>query len=117
MYVTCFLFVSFRYILGVESPLVCDILSTADEYGLVEVEAIAPRPTTTPPPAEETKNYVKFTAEDAVIPGKQNQADKENAKKSEEDFYDQIISKDDLADDYDDDDDLDEEEEEALGEP
>jgi len=66
-----------EYVLGVESPLVCDILASADEYGLMKVSSKADftNPTanswgkTTPSSTKDEREFVKFTLEDAVING------------------------------------------------
>lgn len=47
-----------------ESPLVCDILSSADEFGLMKMSSKADFSTTTT--TESTRNFVKFTLEDAL---------------------------------------------------
>merc|ERR1712156_148686 len=66
-----------EYVLGVESPLVCDILASADEYGLMKVSSKADfnyvfddlKPSTSTPSSTKTeRDYVKFTLEDAIIP-------------------------------------------------
>ena len=112
-----------EYVLGVESPLVCDILSTADEYGLMKISSKADFTTTTPNPLEQddTKEepteksglkWEKFTAEDAIDPDQLKKNDQkfwqefeQNREKVEvmyekemEEFYD------DLATDYNEDD-------------
>ncbi len=102
-----------------ESPLVCDILGTADQYGLMEVETL--RPTTTSAPTVVTttttgspidgKTYVKFTPEDAVDPGKKR-SEPVTDRPSDDHIYDEIITKDDLAAEYDDYDSGEDEEEE-----
>lgn len=58
-----------EYVLGVESPLVCDILASADEYGLMKVSSKSDFTTaTTTPSSADKREYVKFTLEDAMIP-------------------------------------------------
>ena len=67
----------FRYILGVESPLVCDILHTADENGLMQVTSkadfVAATTTTTKSPVTTEREYIKFTLEDAVTEKKEEE--------------------------------------------
>jgi len=66
-----------EYVLGVESPLVCDILASADEYGLMKMSSkadFAPSPSAnsaerTTISTKEEREFVKFTLEDAVING------------------------------------------------
>jgi len=65
-----------EYVLGVESPLVCDILASADEYGLMKMSSkadFAPNSDSseekTPISTKEEREFVKFTLEDAMING------------------------------------------------
>lgn len=100
-----------EYILGVESPLVCDILPFADENGLMDVKRSTFDKTTTvsttkPVPSEPPK-MVQFTAEDAIDPKEQKIKDKEAALVDDDDIYDQIImaeKEDGVAHDYEDED-------------
>ena len=48
-----------EYVLGVESPLVCDILASADEYGLMKVSSKSDFTTATTTP--KLMNTSKFT--------------------------------------------------------
>ena len=65
----------FRYILGVESPLVCDILHTADENGIMKVTSKADFETAKTFSSDKKineekvvseKEYIKFTLDDAI---------------------------------------------------
>lgn len=61
-----------EYVLGVESPLVCDILASADEFGLMKMTSKADFVTTTTTVSSSTtqtstKEYVKFELEDAIV--------------------------------------------------
>ena len=61
-----------------ESPLVCDILSSADEYGLMKMSSKSDFSTTTPSTIKEEKEFIKFTLEDAIVPDKKMEVDDEN---------------------------------------
>ncbi len=82
-----------EYVLGVESPLVCDILASADEYGLMHMKSkddfttVATSTTTmttvqaAASAADENRNYVKFTLEDAITDKKAFAAVEETKQK------------------------------------
>lgn len=89
--------------MGVESPLVCDILHTADENGLMQVSSKAdfstastttttkstvPQPTNTNSKDSE-KEYLKFTLEDAITESKPR---KESKVEDDQDIYDSLIT-------------------------
>ena len=90
----------FRYILGVESPLVCDILHTADENGIMKVTSKADFETAKTFSSDKKineekvvseKEYIKFTLDDAITdPSKVKE--KEPVVDDDE-IYDSIITK------------------------
>jgi hypothetical protein len=100
----------------VESPLVCDILASADEDGVMKVtKADFTTTTTTTTTATtktrattttaDTKEYIKFTLEDAIDPKAKKDETLASVVETDEAVYDRIIvAKDyDEYDDYDDD--------------
>ena len=68
----------FRYVLGVESSIVCDIISSADQDGLMSLT----KDDFSKEDAE--KEYIKFTLEDAIIPPV-HEEDKQNENEYDED--------------------------------
>lgn len=89
-----------EYILGVESPLVCDILHTADENGIMKVTSKADFETAKTFSSDKKineekvvseKEYIKFTLDDAITdPSKVKE--KEPVVDDDE-IYDSIITK------------------------
>ena len=91
----------FRYILGVESPLVCDILHTADENGIMKVTSKADFETAKTLSSDNKKineekvlaekEYIKFTLDDAITDP--NKVKVEEPIVDDDDIYDSIITK------------------------
>lgn len=95
-----------RYVLGVESPLVCDILSSADENGLMKMTSMSDFTTTTTTTTS-TLNQVKFTLEDAITDVNRKVVDEIDLEQDQA-IYDSLeLAKDYL--DYDEEDEDDEE--------
>ena len=77
-----------EYVLGVESSIVCDIIASADEDGLMSLtkadfNKITANDDTTKNSDE--REYVKFTLEDAIISNQGDKKVKNNEEGEEED--------------------------------
>ena len=92
----------FRYILGVESPLVCDILHTADENGIMKVTSKADFETAKTLSSSDKKineekvvaaekEYIKFTLDDAITDP--HKVKEEEPPVDDDEIYDSIITK------------------------
>ena len=90
----------FRYILGVESPLVCDILHTADENGIMKVTSKADFETAKTFSSDKKineekvvseKEYIKFTLDDAITDD--SKVKEKEPVVDDDEIYDSIITK------------------------
>ena len=72
-----------EYVLGVESSIVCDIIASADDDGLMSLTKDNFNKDATKN-SEDSKEYVKFTLEDAIIPNDPKNVDNTDVDENED---------------------------------